>query len=122
MNIEELRNHCLAIKKSEECAPFGQDVVVYKIMNKVFAFFTLKPKNNEHFVVLKCDSEKSVELREKFEGITKGFYTGNTLLWNSVYIQKDVPDKLIVELIKHSAEEVVKKLPKKKQEEYKLYY
>jgi predicted DNA-binding protein (MmcQ/YjbR family) len=39
-------------------------------------------------------------------------------MWNSVYIQKDVPDGLIQELIKHSVEEVIKKLPKKKQAEY----
>lgn len=32
---------------------------------------------------------------------------------------KDVPDTLIVELIEHSAEEVVKTLSKKKQEEYR---
>jgi predicted DNA-binding protein (MmcQ/YjbR family) len=119
MNIEELRNHCLAIKNAEECMPFGDDVIVYKIMNKMFAFFSLTPKDNQHFVVLKCDPEKTVELREKYEGITKGYYAGNNLMWNSVYIQKDVPDKLIVELIAHSVEEVVKKLPKKNREEYR---
>lgn len=118
MNIEELRDHCLAIKKAEECTPFGDDVLVYKIMNKMFAFFSLNPKDNEHFVVLKCDPERTVELRERYEGVTKGYYAGNNLMWNSVYLQKDVPDKLIVELIDHSAKEVLKKLPKKKQEEY----
>ena len=30
MNIEELRNHCLAIKNVVECTPFGEDVMVYK--------------------------------------------------------------------------------------------
>ena len=118
MNIEELRNHCLAIKNVEECTPFGDDIMVYKIMNKMFAFFQLNPKDNEHFAVLKCDPEKTVELREKYAGVTKGYYAGNTLTWNSVYIQKDVPDELIVELIALSVQEVVKKLPKKKQEEY----
>lgn len=119
MNIEELRNHCLAIKNVEECTPFGEDILVYKIMNKMFAFLSLNPKEADHFVVLKCDPEKSIELREKYRGITKGYYAGDSLLWNSVSIQKDVPDKLIVELIGHSVEEVVKKLPKKKQEAYR---
>ena len=121
MNLEELRNHCLAIKNVEECTPFGDDVVVYKVMSKMFAFFPLNPKENEHFVVMKCAPERTVELRERYEGITKGYYTGDNLIWNSVYIQKDVPDKLIIELIEHSVEEVVKKLPKKKQEEYQKY-
>lgn len=118
MNIEEFREHCLAIKGAEESLPFDDDTPVYKIMGKMFAFFALTPKNGEHFAVMKCNPEKSAELREQYEGVTKGYYAGNNLLWNSVYIQKDVPDKLIVELIRHSAEEVVKKLPKRKQEEY----
>ena len=119
MNIEELRNHCLTIKNVAECTPFGDDVMVYKVMNKMFAFFPLNPKEYEHFVVLKCDPQKTVELRDKYSGVTKGYYAGNSLKWNSVYIQKDVPDKLIVELIEHSVEEVIKSLPKKRQEEYK---
>lgn len=119
MNIEELRDCCLAIKNAEECTSLGEDLISYEIMNKVFAFFLLNPKGGEHFVVLKCDPEKSVELREKYRGVIKGVYTGATLMWNSVYIQRDVPDALIAELIEHSAEEVVKKLSKKKQEEYR---
>ena len=119
MNIEELRNHYLAIKNVEECTPFEEDVLVYKIMNKMFAYFPLNPKDNEHFAVMKCAPEKTVELREKYAGITKGYYAGNNLMWNSVYIQKDVPDELIIELIEHSVEEVLKKLPKKKQDEYR---
>lgn len=119
MHIEELRDCCPAIKKAEECTSLGKDLISYKIMNKMFAFFLLNPKNGEHFVVLKCDPDKTPELREKYQGITKGVYTGVTLMWNSVYIQKDVPDTLIAELIEHSAEEVINKLPKKKQEEYR---
>jgi predicted DNA-binding protein (MmcQ/YjbR family) len=66
MNIEELRNHCLAVKDVEECMPFGKDTVVYKVMNKMFAFFPLNPKDNEHFAALKCDPEKTVQLRGKY--------------------------------------------------------
>lgn len=120
MNIEELRAHCLAIKGAEESTSWGDNLLNYKVVNKVFAFFLLSPKEDEHFVVLKCDPDKTVELREKYQGITKGVYTGATLTWNSIYIQKDVPDSLIVELIEHSVEEVVRKLPKKKQEEYRM--
>jgi predicted DNA-binding protein (MmcQ/YjbR family) len=89
-------------------------------MNKMFAFYPVNPKDGGHFIVMKCDPEKTVELREKFEGVTKGYYAGDNLKWNSVYIQKDVPDELIIDLIAHAAEEVVKKLPKKKQEEYRI--
>lgn len=119
MNIEDLRSHCLAIKNMEESTPYAPDVLVYKIMGKVFAFFSINPEQPEYFVVLKCDPDRSVELRERYQGVTKGYYTGQTLSWNSVYIEKDVPDQLIVELIEHSVEQVVGKLSKKKQEEYR---
>ncbi|MDR1761820.1 MAG: MmcQ/YjbR family DNA-binding protein [Bacteroidales bacterium] len=95
MNIEELQNQCLAVKNAEESISLGNDILTYIIVNKVFAFFLLNPKDNEHFVVLKCNPERTVELREKYAGVTKGYYTENTLMWNSVYIQKDVPDDLI---------------------------
>lgn len=122
MNIEELRNCCLAVKGAEESTSLGEDLLSYKIMNKVFAFFLLNPKDGEHFVVLKCDPDRTVELREKYQGVTKGVYTGVTLMWNSVYLQQDVPDALIAELIEHSAKEVLQKLSKKKRKEYEALY
>ncbi|MDR1544523.1 MAG: MmcQ/YjbR family DNA-binding protein [Prevotellaceae bacterium] len=118
MNIEQLREECLKIKGAEECFPFDEDTIVFKVMGKMFAFFSLTPKDGEFFVCLKCAPERSVELRDRYHGVTKGYYCGNNLLWNSVYIERDLPDNLIRELIQHSANEVVKKLPKTKQREY----
>lgn len=37
MNIEEIRDHCLAKPGVTEGSPFGGDVLVFKIMNKMFA-------------------------------------------------------------------------------------
>ncbi len=118
MNIEELRKHCLAVKGAEENLGSDEVMISYKVMGKVFAFFVLTPKDNDYFVVMKCNPERSAELREKYEGVTKGYYNGDSLLWNSVYLQKDVPDALILELIHHAADEVIQKLPKYKQKEY----
>jgi predicted DNA-binding protein (MmcQ/YjbR family) len=53
MNIEELRSHCLAIKGVEECTPYGDDVLVYKVMGKQFVYFPLQPKDNDFFAVMK---------------------------------------------------------------------
>ena len=39
--------------------------------------------------------------------------------WITIYLESDVPDSLIKELINHSIEEIIKKLPKKKQQEYR---
>jgi predicted DNA-binding protein (MmcQ/YjbR family) len=44
MNIEELKTYCLSIKGAEECMPFDENTLVYKTMNKMFAYFLLRPK------------------------------------------------------------------------------
>ena len=55
---------------------------------------------------------------EQYEDIFWGPFSDKKH-WITVYLEGDVPDKLIKELISHSVEEVIKKLPKKKQEEYR---
>jgi len=117
MNIEELRDYCLAIDGATECFPFDDTVLVFKVMEKMFAFLSITPKDGQFKVCLKCNPEKSVELRERYRGISEGFYT-KSLLWNSVCLESDVSDKLIKELINHSVSEVIGKLSKKKQEIY----
>lgn len=117
MNIEELREYCLSVKGASESFPFDDTTLVFKIMNKMFAYAGLEPKDGDFFVNLKCDPEKSVILRQQYEGVRPGYHTSKTM-WNSVYLHSDVPDKLIKELIDHSVEEVIKKLSKKLQSEY----
>jgi predicted DNA-binding protein (MmcQ/YjbR family) len=118
MNIAQYREICLSVKGAEESMPFDDDTPVYKVMGKVFAYYGLTPKDGRFVVNLKCDPERSAELREKYSGIGKPIHTGDTLKWNSVYLESDVPDALIRELTYHSAEEVVRNLPKYKQKEY----
>jgi len=118
MNIEDLRAYCLSVKGSGESLPFDDYTLVYKVMDKMFAYFSLNPKNGEFFVNMKCAPEKSAELMEKFNGITFGYHSDKRY-WISVLLNSDVPDSLIKELINHSVNEVINKLPKKKQEEYK---
>jgi predicted DNA-binding protein (MmcQ/YjbR family) len=118
MNVENLRQCCLAVKGATESMPFDADTLVYKVMDKVFAFFSLAPKDGKFWLVLKCNPDRSIDLMERYSGITKGFYAGDTPSWNTVFVESDVPDKLIEELIAHSVSEVVAKLPKYKREQY----
>ena len=118
MNVEEVREACLEIRGVTESFPFGEDVLVFKVMDKMFAYMGLDSKDGEFWLNLKCDPEKAVDLREKYEGIFPGYHS-NKKYWNSIVIESDVPDSLIKELIQHSVDEVIKKLPKKLQEEYK---
>ena len=89
-----------------------------EVMNKMFTFATLRPKNGRFWADMKCNPDKSEELIEQYEDIFWGPFSDKKH-WITVYLEGDVPDKLIKELISHSVEEVIKKLPKKKQEEYR---
>jgi len=118
MNIEELREYCISVKGASESFPFDESTLVFKIMGKMFAYIGLDPKDGQFKVNMKCDLEKSLDLRDRYEGVRQGVHT-RSLLWNAVYLESDVPDNLIKDLIEHSVEEVIKKLSKKKQEEYR---
>lgn len=122
MNIEEFRSHCIAVKGATESIPFiHHNELVFKVMDKMFAFIGLHPKDGFFVANLKCNPERSVELREKYTGINPGHHP-TTLLWNGVQLDSDVPDSVIVELIHHSVDEVIKKLPKYKRQEYESLY
>lgn len=118
MNIEEFRKQCMSVKGAEESISLqNRNVLVCKVMGKVFVYIPLNPEDGKFKAYLKCDPERSVELRDKYNGIVPDDF--KTLLWNWVTLESDVPDDLIRELIRHSADEVIGKLPKKKQEEYR---
>ncbi len=118
MNIEEFREYCLSAEGSSESCPFIADTVLaFKVAGKMFAYIDLAPKDGVFIVCMKCDAEKSVELRDQYHGIKATPF--KTLLWNAVYLDSDVPDRLIRELIDHSIDEVIKRLPKAKREAYK---
>ncbi|MBK5721157.1 MmcQ/YjbR family DNA-binding protein [Dysgonomonas sp. Marseille-P4677] len=118
MNVEELRDYCISVKGASESFPFDEKTLVFKVVGKMFAYIGLEPKDGVFRVNLKCDPEMSVSLREQYQGVIHGTHTKG-LMWNRVSLKEDVPDDLIKELINCSINEVIKKLPIKKQEEYR---
>lgn len=118
MNIEEYRDYCLSVKGSEECFPFGDDTLVYKVLGKVYTYAGLNPKDGRFIANMKCDTAWSAELMERYSGITFGYHSDKKY-WITVELESDVPDELVKRLISHSVDEVVKKMPKSKQ---RLYY
>lgn len=105
MNIEELREYCISKENVEECFPFDDETLVFKVNSKIFALIALeKPLN----ITLKCDPELSRELREKYPGITPAYHM-NKNHWNTLHLANYLPVKLIFELIDHSYMLVSKK-------------
>lgn len=117
MNVEELREYCLSIKGATESFPFDDTTLVFKVMDKMFVYFGLYPKDGIIKVNMKSDPERSADLRERYAGINRCIHSTG-LMWHAVSLYSDVPDDLIKELIDHSVDEVIKKLSKKKQQEY----
>ncbi|MDR2937639.1 MAG: MmcQ/YjbR family DNA-binding protein [Prevotellaceae bacterium] len=114
MNIEEFRKHCLLVKGAEESISLqNRNVMVCKVMEKVFVYLPLAPEDGVFRAYLKCEPERTIALREKYKGVTPDKF--KTLMWSWVALESDVPNELIEELIRHSADEVIKKLPKYKQ-------
>jgi len=67
---------------------------------------------------LKCDPVRALELRASYEEIQPGYHM-NKKHWNTVSTQGNLDDDLIKELITHSYELIVAKLPKKDREKLK---
>lgn len=113
MNIEEYRNYCLRKKGVTEEFPFDENVLVFKVMGKIFA---LTDVNEFETINLKCDPEEAVLLREKYDAVQPGYHM-NKKHWNTILLDGSVPDKYIFQWIDHSYDRVVEGLTKKLKEE-----
>jgi predicted DNA-binding protein (MmcQ/YjbR family) len=77
MNIEDIRDYCLAKSGVTEGFPFGGDTLVFKVMNKMFALTGLE--GDPPYVNLKCDPERAIELREQYEAIQPGWHMNKVI-------------------------------------------
>lgn len=116
MDIESIRNYCLLKNGVTEELPFDEDSPVYKVMGKIFVIASLTPP---YSINLKCDPEKAMELRERYDAVTPGYHMNKTH-WNTIELESNVPTKLIKEWIDHSYELVVGGLPIKQREKLAL--
>ncbi len=109
MNIEMFREYCLTKKGVTEEFPFDENILVFKVVNKMFALTGI---NNYESINLKCDPERAIVLREEYADIKPGYHM-NKQHWNTISIQGSVPLELIKQMIDDSYMLVVKKLTKK---------
>ncbi|MCT4601970.1 MAG: MmcQ/YjbR family DNA-binding protein [Marinifilum sp.] len=111
MNIEELRLYCLSKKAVTESFPFDEEVLVFKVLDKMFLLTNI---NKEFSMNVKCEEELALELREKFPAVLPGYHM-NKKYWNTVMIDGSISDDLLKQWIDKSYQLVVDKMPKKKQ-------
>lgn len=116
MNIEEVREYALSLPLAEESL-FAGEWVQYRVCGKWFMLIQLDAP--EQRVAVKCDPEMAIELRERFNGVEPAYHM-NKRMWNDLYLNRDLGDEDIKRYIRHSYNEVVKKLPRKTRNELGL--
>jgi predicted DNA-binding protein (MmcQ/YjbR family) len=109
MDIADFREYCLTKLGATEGAPFGEDVLVFKVGGKMFALASLDEVPAT--VNLKCDPDLAMELRDRYEQVRPGYHM-NKKHWNTVEIESGLSDSELRKMIDHSYDLVVQSLPK----------
>lgn len=112
----------LAKHKTSEYFPFGPDVAVFRVVDKMFATLARgrvsdqRPGGDQHmWLNLKCEPAEAQILRDIFPSIIPGYHM-NKANWNTLILDGSIPDGEIERLIDLSYRLVVQSLPKYKQE------
>jgi predicted DNA-binding protein (MmcQ/YjbR family) len=108
MTVESLREYFLKKPGTEECLPFDDTTLVFKVGGKMFGLLSL---DGDLSINLKCDPEIAIGLREEYPAVTPGYHM-NKVHWNSVQVDGTIPAKKIEEWIDHSYQLVFDKLPR----------
>ena len=98
-DLERISDFVAGLRGAVEEQPFGPDVDVFKVGGKIFAI--LSPTVEPGAISLKCDPDRSLELRERYAAVTPGYHL-NKRHWNTVVLDGTVPDDVLDELIRHS--------------------
>jgi len=109
MDLETFREYCLKKPHAAEATPFGEDVLVFKVGGKMFALMSLD--EIPATVNLKCDPDRALELRDRYEQVRPGYHM-NKKHWNTVEIDSGLPETELRKMVDHSYELVVQSLPR----------
>jgi len=99
MDHKTVEEYILSMPNAKLEYPFGEDVAVYKVGDKMFALISEKkvPVN----LSLKCDPQLSTVLREKYETVLPGYHL-NKKHWNTLILSGQLPWDEVQALIRHS--------------------
>src|SRR5262245_64531541 len=112
MDRDEVIAYCAVQPHAVEDYPFGDGVLVFKVVGKMFALVSL---DGSGFVNLKCDPDLALELRERHRAVRPGYHA-NKRHWNTVDLDGSVHDEDLQEMIDHSYDLVVAGLPRAERE------
>ena len=109
MNLERIRMYLNSKDFVTEELPFGPQALVFKVMSKMFALIAWE--ENPLYISVKCDPDRAEALRSSYTSI-KPAYHMNKRHWNMIYLDGELNDNQIMEMVNHSYELVVKGIKK----------
>lgn len=115
MKYEWLEERCLSKKEVIKDYKIEWEATRYLIRDKMFAMIG-EDKNKKKIITLKCEPTFGQLLREQYQHIVPGYYM-NKQHWNSVYLEGNVPEDTLKEMIDTSYELVLNSFSKKVQKE-----
>jgi predicted DNA-binding protein (MmcQ/YjbR family) len=102
---KEVEEYILSMPNARLDYPFGKDVAVYKVDDKLFALISEGKQPLQ--LSLKCDPELAKTLREKYESVMPGYHL-NKKHWNTLLLTGQLSWDEVKDLIRHSYELVTK--------------
>jgi predicted DNA-binding protein (MmcQ/YjbR family) len=99
MNIETLRSYALSLPGVSETFPFGDDVIVFKVKEKIFLLIPLNEEGLQFNV--KCDPGYAIELREQYSCIQPGYHM-NKKHWNTIFVDGALSNEQIIKFVDDS--------------------
>ncbi|GAA4465708.1 MmcQ/YjbR family DNA-binding protein [Nemorincola caseinilytica] len=112
MNVEDIREYCIAKENVEETFPFDEDTLVFKVNGKMFLLLSLTDTPLSFNV--KCDPDRAIELRGLYENTILPGYHMSKKHWNTIVVNGTLNKKMLLEQIDHSYALVATGKPTKK--------
>lgn len=85
---ERIRTYMMSFPMAEEVMPFGDSILVYKVLGRMFAY--LRIDSPQGYLALKCEPELAIQLRELYVVVEPAWHM-NKRHWNGVYLEQGVP-------------------------------
>jgi len=110
MTIETLEKYILDKNKSNKSFSFGDDVVVFKVINKIFALYGIK--DNKINLNLKCEPNDAIAFRDIYTSVIPAYHM-NKKHWNTIILDNSMKNKILQDMIDDSYNLIISKLSKK---------
>jgi len=115
MKYEWIDSYCLAKKGVEKDYKLEWQATRYMIRGKMFAMQG-GDKGGKPIITLKLEPMFGSMLRQQYKDIIPGYYM-NKEHWNSLYLEGDVPDDVLKDMLDKSYQILLSSFSKKVQKE-----